>query len=349
MSDNDLIISQDGFIGRFHLNRPNALNALTAAMAYRMKDQLEAWAGDDSISFVLVDAEGNRAFCAGGDIRDLYENGKKDPQPGRDFWREEYKLNALIHNYPKPYIAFMNGIVMGGGVGISSHGSHRIVTENTMLAMPETGIGFLPDVGGTYILSRSPGLTGLYLGMTGARMNGADAIFAGFADHFVSSEKLPQLTEKLRGGAKIDEAIAEFASDAPDGKLADLQKDITESFSGASALECTQKIEDMAETGNEWAAKTVKLLRRHSPLAISAAFTAISQARSLETIEQCLNVEYRFAYRALLGTEFYEGVKAVIIDKDHTPQWQPPTLEDVTADQLNSLFAPLDTEEWMSL
>lgn len=352
MNDNDtsddLIISQDDSIGRFHLNRPKALNALTAPMAYKMKDQLEAWATDDNISAVLVTAEGNRAFCAGGDIRDLYENGKKDPQPGQNFWREEYKLNALIHNYSKPYIAFMDGIVMGGGVGVSSHGSHRIVTENTMLAMPETGIGFLPDVGGTYILSRSPGLTGVYLGTTGARMNGADAIFAGFADHYVPSEKLPLLAEKLISGANIDEAIAEFAIDAPDGKLAPLQTDITEGFSGATALECTKKIETMAESGNEWAAKTAKLLRRHSPIAISAAFKAISQARSLDTIEQCLNVEYRFAHRALLGTEFYEGVKAVIIDKDHIPQWQPPTLEGVTADQLDGLFTPLGNEEWIS-
>ncbi|MGH1407882.1 MAG: 3-hydroxyisobutyryl-CoA hydrolase, partial [Rhodomicrobiaceae bacterium] len=246
-NEHDLIIYQDGAIGRFHLNRPAALNALTAPMAYKMKDQLHAWAVDDSIKAILIDAEGDRAFCAGGDIRDLYENGKKDPKPGQDFWREEYKLNALINNFPKPYIAYMNGIVMGGGVGISSHGSHRIVTENTMLAMPETGIGFLPDVGGTYILSRSPGLTGLYLGMTGARMNAADAIFAGFADHFIPSDKLPLLTEKLINGANLDAAIAELASNAPDGTLAGLQADITEAFSGATALECTQKITAMAE------------------------------------------------------------------------------------------------------
>lgn len=346
--EHDLIIYQDGAIGRFHLNRPTALNALTAPMAYKMKDQLYAWAVDDSIKAILIDAAGDRAFCAGGDIRYLYENGKKDPKPGQDFWREEYKLNALINNFPKPYIAYMNGIVMGGGVGISSHGSHRIVTENTMLAMPETGIGFLPDVGGTYILSRSPGLTGLYLGMTGARMNAADAIFAGFADHFIPTDKLPLLTEKLINGANLDAAIAELASNAPDGTLAGLQADITEAFSGATALECTQKITAMAETGNAWAAKTLKLLRRHSPIAISAAFTAISEARSLDTIEQCLNVEYRFAHRALLGTEFYEGVKAIIIDKNHTPQWHPPTLEDVTADHLIALFAPLGTEEWLS-
>ncbi len=347
-NENDLIINQEGAIGRIHLNRPTALNALTAPMAYKMKDQLDAWAQDDSIKAVIVDAEGDRAFCAGGDIRDLYENGKKDPKPGQNFWREEYKLNALIHNYPKPYIAYMNGIVMGGGVGISSHGSHRIVTENTMLAMPETGIGFLPDVGGTYILSRSPGSTGLYLGMAGARMNGADAIFAGFADHYIPSDKLPSLSELLIDGANVDTAIAVLSAEAPDGTLANLQTDITEGFSGATTLECVQKITAMAEAGSVWAAKTLKLLRRHSPIAISAAFTAISQARSFDTIEQCLNVEYRFAHRALLGTEFYEGVKAIIIDKNHTPQWQPPTLEGVTTDQLDTLFAPLGTEEWMS-
>jgi len=347
-NENDLIIRQDGPIGLFHLNRPEALNALTAPMAYKMKDQLGAWAGDDSIKAVIVDAEGDRAFCAGGDIRDLYENGKEDPQPGQNFWREEYKLNALIHNYPKPYIAYMNGIVMGGGVGISSHGSHRIVTENTMLAMPETGIGFLPDVGGTYILSRSPGSTGLYLGMTGARMNGADAIFAGFADHFIPSDKLPSLTELLIDGANVDKAITELTTEAPDGTLADLQANITEGFSGVTALECAKKITVMAEAGNEWASKTLKLLRRHSPIAISAAFTAISQARSFDTIEQCLNLEYRFAHRALLGSEFYEGVKAIIIDKNHTPQWRPPTLEGVTSEQLDALFAPLGSEEWVS-
>lgn len=347
--DNDLIISTDGSIGLFHLNRPKALNALTAPMAYKMKAQLEAWALDDSISAVMIDAEGSRAFCAGGDIRDLYENGKSTPQLGQEFWREEYKLNALIHNYPKPYISLMDGIVMGGGVGISSHGSHRIVTENTMVAMPETGIGFLPDVGGTYILSRSPGLTGLYLGMTGARMNAADAVYAGFADYSIPSDQLNNLKSQIISGVNIDIAISQFAAEPPAGALIDLQTLISKGFGGASVLDCTMRLEAMANTNDEWAIKTLKLLRRHSPLAVSAAFTAISNASTFDTIEQCLSVEYRFAHRALLGTDFYEGVRAAIIDRDYTPLWQPASLEDVRPHMLEELFSPLGVEEWSNV
>lgn len=339
---------QEGGVGRLHLNRPEALNALSYDMTLALKTKLEAWRDDPSIDMVLIDAEGDRAFCAGGDVRELYESGRESPDTGRDFWRNEYKLNHLIATYPKPYIALIDGISMGGGVGISSHGSHRIVTERTMLAMPETAIGFMPDVGTSYILSRAPGKTGLYLGMTGARMDAGDAIFAGFADHYIESGQLQRLVELLVAGTLPDEAIQTCALPQPVGFLSTAQDKISTGFGGATVLDCLYTLAEMAEAGDEWAQMTHKLMRQHSPLSIATTFAAINQAEHCETLGECLAIEYRFAHRVLLLDEFYEGVRAAVVDKDKTPKWSPAKLEDVRAEMVSHLLSPLGDEEWQA-
>ncbi|MDA7945919.1 MAG: enoyl-CoA hydratase/isomerase family protein [Hyphomicrobiaceae bacterium] len=346
MTSDDLLVWTEGRIGRLRLNRPEALNALTHDMALGIEKALLGWRDDPEIDAVLICATGDRAFCAGGDIQDLYHSGRKSPEPGRKFWRDEYRLNALIKSYPKPYIAVMNGITMGGGVGVSAHGSHRIVTEKTMVAMPETSIGFIPDVGGTYLLSRAPGETGIYLGLSGARMNAADAIFAGFADHYIPTKRLPDQAASLTDGASADEAVADVAAAAPDGKLESLQEKISQAFAQSGPLDCVRELQRMAESGDEWAEKTRNMIAKNSPFAVAATFAAIHKARKLQTLEECLSLEYNFAYRAIAGHEFLEGIRAMVIDKDRKPDWQPATLEDVTTTMVEDALAPLGEAEW---
>lgn len=348
MTGTDLIVTREGRIGRLQLDRPDALNALTHEMALDMEKALLAWRGDAAIDAVVVCATGERAFCAGGDIQYLYKTGLESPEPGRQFWRDEYRLNALINAYPRPYIALMNGITMGGGVGISAHGSHRIVTENTMVAMPETSIGFLPDVGGTWLLSRAPGETGLYLGMTGARMNAADAIFAGFADVYVPSERLPGLVAELGTGRAPDDVISEFTEPAPHGLLAGLQDRITKAFSQGNALECMQVLEAMAGEGDEWAEKTRRMILRNAPLAVATTFEAVHGARKFTGLEESLSLEYCFAHRAIAGHDFLEGIRAMVIDKDRKPNWRPASLQEVTPKMVEDMLAPLGKEAWQA-
>lgn len=342
----DLLVWQDGALGRLKLNRPKALNALTFEMALGVRDALEAWRDDDTISAVVIEGEGDRAFCAGGDILHLYNIGRETPQVGVDFWRDEYRLNAMIARYPKPYVSLMDGITMGGGVGVAAHASHRIVTERSMIAMPEASIGFLPDVGGSYILSRAPGLSGLYLGMSGARMNAADAIYAGFADTFVHSSDITSFLNMLKSGKGVDDCVKTHAKIATDGQLESQQSVILEAFNQATALDCAVSLEVMSANGNEWAAQTLKLLRKNAPLSVASAFHAIREAANLATLEECLALEYRFAAGTLYREDFYEGVRAVVVDKDSKPMWQPSRLEDVTEEMVASAFASLGDNEW---
>lgn len=346
MSDEELIVSSRGRAGILQLNRPDALNALTHDMALEMEKALLAWRDDAAIDTVVVRATGERAFCAGGDIAWLYETGQDSPEPGRQFWRDEYRLNALIKNYPKPYVALMNGITMGGGVGVSAHGSHRVVTENTMVAMPEVSIGFLPDVGGTFLLSRARGVTGRYLGLTGARMNAADAIFAGFADYFVPADKLDELVELISDGTAPDKAIKKFSESAPEGKLEDQQPNINRAFGQVELKECIEELQMMISEGSEWAEKCLTMMKRNAPLAMACTYEALKMARGLRTLEECLSLEFNFAYRAIAGHDFLEGIRAMVIDKDRKPDWRPATLDEVTADMVDEMLAPLGDEQW---
>lgn len=331
-----------GKAGRITLSRPQALNAMTYEMCMSIGKALDAWKNDDAVSIVVIDAEGSKSFCAGGDIADLYKTGKAgDYAYGQKFWADEYRINAKIKNYPKPYVAIMDGIVMGGGVGISAHGSHRIVTENTMFAMPECGIGLVPDVGGNYFLSRAQGSIGEYLGATGARLKASDCIYAGIADYYVPDEDLESLTQKLEtiGNPSV---IETFSRECIPGELALNQKTIDTHFSKSSAVEIINSLEN---DGDQWEANAAKLMRRNCPLSVACAIEIVREARSAETIEDILKLEYRYTHRAMSHGDFIEGIRAQIIDKDRKPKWNPSTLEELTQEKINSMLTSLGAEE----
>lgn len=342
----DIVFSQDGGLGHILLSREKALNALSGEMVLEKKRQLEAWATDASIKAVMIEGAGDKAFCAGGDIRAIYEGGQTDLEKVISFFRAEYNTNALIHYYPKPYIAIIGGIAMGGGVGVSSHGSHVIVTEKAMLAMPENTIGFIPDVGTSYILSRAPGHLGAYLAMTGARMSASDAIYAGFATHFIPADKITSFKQAVINSMTPEEALNQFAETPPESQLKAQQPFIDEIFHGDSAIDIMQRLEHAHNQGNELADKLLKAMLRMSPTSLACSLRAVLDAKTYETIEDCLANEFRFAVSALRGTEFYEGIRALIVDKDNQPNWNPSSIEKVNEKLINACFAPLGAEEW---
>jgi enoyl-CoA hydratase len=344
----DVIIRREGRAGRITMNRPQALNALTYPMVVAIDKALKAWASDDEIALVILDGAGGRALCAGGDVRALYDSV---PQHGtvltRKFWSDEYALNAYIGRYPKPYVAFMDGFVMGGGIGLSGHGSHRIVTERSQLAMPETGIGLIPDVGGTWLLANAPGETGIYLGLTGERMRGAGTIYAGFADTFVSSARLTDLANELaHETGNVDDIIARFAETPPASDLVAHVRDINAAFGFDSVEEIRAALTAM---DSDWARKTLAILDQRSPLALKLTLAAIRNARTLPSLEEALNVEYRLVLRMTEHGEFLEGVRALLVDKDKSPKWNPPRLEDISNEQVAAFMAPLSAEDALAL
>lgn len=334
----DIHIRVQGRAGRITLTRPEALNALTYEMALAIEQALMDWRDDDAVFLVVIDAEGDRAFCAGGDIEDLYNSGKAgDFDFGRKFWSDEYRLNALIAGYPKPYVALMQGFVMGGGVGISCHGSHRIVCETTQIAMPECGIGLVPDVGGSRLLALAPGHAGEYLGTTGARMDAADAIHAGFADIFVERERWSELVTVLCNTGEAERVVG-YSSAQGDAALATLRARIDEIFSAPSALACVQALE---QAEDDWAQKTAKAMRRGCPLSVACGFELIRMNREVSDMRAALDNELRFTWRSMSHGEFIEGIRAQIINKDRNPQWQTPRLEEVTPRKIAAMLAPL--------
>ena len=343
-ASDEVLIRREGRAGRITMNRPKALNALTHAMVGPIRAALMAWKDDPAVELVLLDGAGDRALCAGGDVRSLYESRAKGSGLARSFWRDEYRLNALIGRYPKPYVALQDGIVMGGGIGLSSHGSHRIVTERSQLAMPETGIGLVPDVGGTWLLGNAPGEVGVYLGLAGEAMRAADAVYARFSDALVPSSKLPALVDRLadpRGGP-VGEAIRSLADDPGESELARRRGAIDAAFAGADVERIHMALAGVAE---EWAAKTRAALAQKSPKALKLTLAAIRQARRLPALEEALKVEYRLTVRLFEDGEFPEGVRALLIDKDRKPRWSPPQLGEVTADLVARYLAPLPADE----
>lgn len=329
-------------VGRITLTRPKALNAMTYEMANAIEKALDEWVNDDQVDLVMIDAQGDRAFCAGGDIADLYATGKAgDYAYGRKFWADEYRLNAKIAELPIPYLAIMDGITMGGGVGISVHGSDRIVTERSMIAMPECGIGLVPDVGGSFTLSRAPGHLGEYLAMTGYRMNSGDAVFAGFGDVQVSSRELGSLKSKIEESGDLS-VLAGFAGPADTPSLGQYLDKINYHFSKTSAVQCLHSLE---KDHDEWAAETAKLVRRSCPLSVACGFEIIREVRKMNTVRDALQMEYRFVYRAMEQGDFIEGIRAQIIDKDRKPNWKLPDLEEVTDTHIREMLAPLGPEE----
>jgi len=340
--DDDISIRRAGNTGRITLTRPKALNALTYEMCLAIEKAIDGWVEEGDVDLVLIDGEGERAFCAGGDIADLYNSGKAgDYGFGRKFWADEYRLNAKLANLAIPYVALMDGITMGGGVGISAHGSDRIVTERSMIAMPECGIGLIPDVGGSVILATAPGHLGEYLAMTGYRMGPGDAVFAGFADVQMDGANREALVARIEETGDLS-VLGEFAGPAEAPALAPHLEAIDRHFSKGSALSCVQSLE---ADDSEWAQQTAKLVRRGCPLSVACAFEIIRRVRQAPSIESALKEEYRFTYRSMSDGEFVEGVRAQIIDKDRNPQWRTTPLEQVTEAQIAAMLAPLNEHE----
>lgn len=341
MSD-DIDIRRAGRTGRITLTRPDALNAMTYDMAIAIEDALDAWTADGETDLIAVDAEGDRAFCAGGDVADLYARARSgDLAYARKFWADEYRLNAKIAASTLPYVAIMDGITMGGGVGISAHGSYRVVTSRTVLAMPECAIGLVPDVGGNWILSRAPGHLGEFLAMTGWRLNGADAILSGFADIAVDDADLGELLAALE--AEADPAVLDrFRRPAGTPPLDAHREAIDRHFSHASALECLQSLES---DGSDFAVKAASMIRRGCPISVASAFEIVRRARDLGSLEEVLALEYRFTWRSVSNGDFLEGIRAQIIEKDRNPRWRTPRLEEVFAADVDAMLAPLGPDE----
>ena len=326
----DLNIRKSGRAGRITFTRPAALNALSHDMAIALHQALNAWRNDPEVALVIIDAEGDRAFCAGGDIAAVYRAGKEgDHQPGRDFFRDEYLMNAAIADYPKPIVAFMQGFVMGGGVGVGGHASHRIVGDTTQVAMPEAGIGLIPDVGGTWLLAHAPGRIGEYLALTGARMGAGDAIHAGFADIYIPETHWPALIEKLEQTG--DPSVIK-RSEEPEAELATRN---LAAFGGRNVAEIMAALE---QQGDE---QSLKVLRRNSPLSMAASLAMVRAARSDQRMQMSLSREYRFTARATESSDFIEGVRAQIIDKDRNPQWSA----DSSAEHVKQMLASLGENE----
>jgi enoyl-CoA hydratase/carnithine racemase len=314
----DIAVRPSGRIGRITLTRPQALNALSYAMMQAIDEALAAWRDDPAIALVLIDAQGDRAFCSGGDIAQIYAAGRAgDFTVARNFWREEYALNARIKAYPKPYVALMNGFVMGGGVGISCHGSHRITCETTRIAMPECGIGLVPDVGGTHLLGRAPGRTGEYLGLTGHRMGAGDAIQAGFADVFIPHDRWSELTARLEDTGDIDAALPDFAASVPMPDLARHRVDIDHAFAAPDLAGLVARL----ETLGDWGRDTLATLGKLCPLSLACTLGLVRDARANPGIEAALAREFRVTWRCISDGDFLEGIRAAVIDKDRTPRW----------------------------
>ena len=338
----DILARVDGAAGRITLNRPKALNALNHPMVRAITAALTEWRDDDRVKHIVIDGEGERAFCAGGDIRAVYEMLPAAPDAARQFWREEYRLNAMIARYPKPYVAIMDGFCLGGGVGLSGHGSHRIVTERSVVGMPETAIGFTHDVGGSLLLARAPGHAGEYLAATAFRMTAADAIYAGFADMLISGADRAKLVALLCEGRSADDAVGSVSIYSGLSDLAARQARIDRAFGAATIQEAVRRLEELAEP---WEQEALKRIAAHSPTALAAAHVSVRRARRFTTVEQALDHEYRYAYRAVDLYDFREGVRALIVDKDGLPKWRPAQLADISLHDAEALFAPIGDNE----
>ena len=340
-ADNDEILTRtDGGVGIVTLNRPKAINSLTHAMVTAMSSALTAWADDDAVRAVLVRGAGERGLCAGGDVVALHDSAKVGGAAARKFFFDEYRLNAQIGAYPKPYVALMDGIVMGGGVGISGHGSVRVATETCKIAMPEVGIGFIPDVGGTYLLSRAPGNLGLHAALTGAPFGAGDAIALGFADHYVPHDDLEGFTRTIVADG-VGAALDAYAQQPPTSPLSAQREWIDDCYSGATITEILAALRGHGEGPAEDAAT---LIATRSPVACAVTLTAVRRAAKLATLAEVLVQEYRVSCASLRSHDFVEGIRAQLVDKDRNPTWSPASPAEVTDEDVESYFAPADPD-----
>jgi enoyl-CoA hydratase len=344
--DPEILIESRGRLGLITLNRPAALNALTLGMVRAMRSALDRWAADPAIASVAIRASGSKAFCAGGDILTIYRQKQAGhPEESLIFWAEEYALNRLIKRYPKPYLAFIDGIVMGGGVGVSIHGSHRVAGEKFQFAMPEVGIGFFPDVGATWLLPHMPGETGTYCALTGERLKTADAVATGIATHHVASARFPELLDGLCGTVRVDALLAAFAEPAGDSALIHRSAAIDRLFVDGRVEDILARLDSEAERGTDasWAGAAAARIRTKSPTSLKIALAQMRRGKTW-SFTDCMRAEFRIVSRLVHGHDFYEGIRAVIIDKDNLPRWKPATLEAVSEVEVERHFAPLVRE-----
>ncbi|MGW1494728.1 enoyl-CoA hydratase/isomerase family protein [Streptomyces sp. NPDC002402] len=336
-----VLLRTEGRAGYITLNRPRALNALTHPMVRTVDAALAAWEQDPAVEVVVIAGGGERGLCAGGDIRAIHADALAGGSGSVAFWRDEYRLNARIARYSKPYVALMDGIVMGGGVGVSAHGDVRIVTERSAVAMPETGIGFVPDVGGTHLLAQAPGELGTHLALTGSAVGAADALLCGLADHFVPSQRLAELTASL-AVLDVSETVRRYAAAAPEGELAPHREWIDHSYAADTVEEILARLLDSGDPAAKEAAETI--LTR-SPTSLKVTLAAMRRARALGELEPVLDQEFRVSSAAFSSPDLIEGVRAQVIDKDRRPRWSPAELSEVTEADVARFFAPLGERE----
>lgn len=349
MNSDEIIFERRGGLGIVRLNRPKALNTLSLGMYRRFAPQLVAWGEDPAVHAIVVMGEGGRAFCAGGDVRAIYDARRTSGEDTTDFFREEYSLIAHVHRFPKPYIALMDGIVMGGGAGISVNGSHRIATGKTLFAMPEVQIGLFPDVGASRFLNLCPGRLGLYLALTGRRINAADTLYGRFATHYVASDRLPALVDTLatlpwqagKARAQIDAALARFAADPDQSALATIQPEIDRVFTAPSVETILAALERESAV---WAKEAHAAMIRASPTSLKIALRQLALGRGMN-VEAALALEYRLTQHVLASDDFFEGIRATLVDKDNAPRWRPDALASVTENAVDGYFAPLGERE----
>jgi len=348
MSEPEILFERRGTAGLVTLNRPKALNAVTLDMVRALTQQLRQWADDPAVTRVVLTAAGDRAFSAGGDIRELYEAGRAGKHAeALTFWREEYQLNARIKRYRKPYISLIDGIVMGGGVGISVHGSHRVAGDRFLFAMPEVGIGFFPDIGATWFLPRLPGELGAFCALTGERLATADGVAGSIATQRVPSARLPELLDGLCGAVSVDALLAAFAEPVQPGPVTAKRTAIDRLFAFGRVEDILAACDREAAAGKAdagFARATAATIRTKSPLSLKIALAQVRAGRFM-SFDDCMRTEFRIVSRIVYGHDFYEGVRAVIIDKDNKPVWRPASLGEVTAAEVERHFAPLETDE----
>ncbi|OBK17468.1 enoyl-CoA hydratase/isomerase family protein [Mycobacterium asiaticum] len=336
----EVLTRVEGNVGYVTLNRPKAINSLNQTMVDLLSSVLVRWERDDSINAVVLAGAGERGLCAGGDVVAIYHSARKDGAEARRFWRDEYLLNGRIGRFAKPYVALMDGIVMGGGVGVSAHANTRVVTDTAKIAMPEVGIGFIPDVGGAYLLARTPGKLGLHAALTGAPFNGADAIALGFADHYVPHKELDAFTASIATDG-VEGALARHATEPPPSELAAQREWIDECYSAGSVVDIVAALRShSAGQANEAAA----LIATRSPIALSVTFEAVRRAGELETLEDVLVQDYRVSSASLRSHDLVEGIRAQLVDKDRNPKWSPADLAEVTVADVGSYFEPVDDD-----
>ena len=336
-----------GSAGLVTLNRPKALNSVTHGMVHALAKQLDEWAVDDRITRVVVTGAGGRAFSAGGDIRAIYDLGRAGRyDDALAYWRDEYILNTAIKRYPKPYISLIDGIVMGGGAGVSVHGSHRVAGDNFLFAMPETSIGLFPDIGATWFLSHMPGETGTYCALIGARLNATDGVTLGIATHRVRSSRFPDLLDALCGDTAVDTVLAAFTEPAGEGPVTARRPFIDHTFAGTSVEEILSALDEAGSSRSDNAAfarETAAILRANAPLSLRVTLEQIRRGRNL-SFEDCMRMEYRIVSRMVHEPDLYEGIRAAIIDKDRAPTWRRAPLCAITAADVERFFGPLPQE-----